>query len=270
MKMKVSSSNARIINSDAHSYFPAFDWEALKSILDNKIVASTNIWVFVLPAIMVLTEKFPVSLQIFPFGAQAPLELSLKIPYNWFLLYFAAMAFFCARLIYVIRCPNFLRQYRSAADAVNNGVTAEILRERVKEFLVDYQKKKLHILSDEYEKITRLIELILPENAKPAIIMKLGQFADFGGVSMENSIHEVAGEGTYYVDVSDSDGVNRFGYSPNRQITSLLIFRLLDLQNISRRSGRMAASILVSAGFLLVAVPILQGFCAVLLNFLQI
>ncbi|WP_143056828.1 hypothetical protein [Loktanella sp. DSM 29012] len=277
MTMREDGSEAKVVSTLKHSYFPAFDWEALKAILDNRIIASTNIWVFLLPALMVITEKFPVELSLFPFGSQSPLIITLEVPYNFFLLYFAAIAFFLARLLYILRCPQFLRQYGTATAAINSGVTAEVIRERAKDFLIDYQKTQIHQLSEEFKKIEFLLKVLLPAGKNVKEALSSGKFSDLGSISYENSVRENPGEGTYVVTDptlpdSNTETISNvsiaFSSGPKKQITSLLAFRQLELQNISRRSARLASSALVSVGFVFVALPLLQGFLAVLLAFL--
>lgn len=76
-------------------------WDSIGSIISAKIVASTSLWIFVVPVLVKLSIIF---------------GFSITVPPDFFMLYFAALSFFIASIIYILACPSFLRQYKSFGD----------------------------------------------------------------------------------------------------------------------------------------------------------
>lgn len=248
---------------DEHSEFFTFRWSTLKALLDNKLVASTYIWVFVLPALMALTERFPLELPIYSFGGESPLVLNLDVPYNWYLIYFSAICFGFARLIYIARCPAFLRQYSSAAEAVANGVTVVILKDIATEYLQRFQNRTVHPLSEEGMAIDKLLSEFVGGSTHVANKFEEKNRDNFDAIIAGAHVIEGLNTGTYVIGFKEED----FRNERNHKSINLPIWRLLDLQNVSSTLARIVMTLTIFAGFIFLAIPIVQGLTSVVTRF---
>ncbi|EGQ7756551.1 hypothetical protein IO707_000842 [Vibrio vulnificus] len=84
-------------------------WKILKELSTGKLISSTSIWIFLVPAIAKLTD-FSESIVdgIYPVNFVSPTSLVL--------LYLSAVSFFLASLIYIARCPSFIKQFDNYLD----------------------------------------------------------------------------------------------------------------------------------------------------------
>jgi hypothetical protein len=247
----------------------AFRWDTLKSILDNRAVATTNIWIFVVPIALLLTQKLPSEVEVFPWNSIDPLTLQLELPFNWYLLYFSAFLFAVARAAYIVRCPSFFRQYNSAADAISDGVSAEIIRDRAEDFFNRYQGVTLHNLSEEGRSINALLSLLISDDYRAEQLIETKEFSVFGGVATLDSIKESPGSGVYTV--RGKTGQLYPDYDPSeltKLSTNVLIWRLLESQNVSSPKIRFLSSVVVVFAFLLLSISLAQGVWAVTVSFL--
>lgn len=242
-----------------YSELAVFRWTTLKALLDNKLVASTYIWIFILPIVMSLTADFPLTLPITLPNADAPLVFNLTIPYNWYQMYFAAVCFALARLIYVTLCPDFLKKYNSPSEAISDGLTPLIFKEIIAEYLQRYQGHDVHPLSEEGSSIRQLLiafdqngDYVENKYTNPS----LDDFSDMIGTA---HICESASTGTY---ISGFSKDNLTDQNAHKSI-NLPIWHFIELQNLSAKWARAITTILVLAGFYLIASPFWQGLVSV-------
>lgn len=50
---------------DCFSEYIAFSWTSFKAMLDNRLIASTYIWILIILTLMTFTENFPDRIDIF-------------------------------------------------------------------------------------------------------------------------------------------------------------------------------------------------------------
>lgn len=117
--------------------FP-FQWRKLVRILDTRFFKSIYIWFLLIPVLAKITSKFGSTITIYPFNSEEPLVISLSLPFDWYVLYFASLAFLLARLIYSVFCPSFLREYEGPGDAILKGATLQSITELSAEFIENY------------------------------------------------------------------------------------------------------------------------------------
>jgi hypothetical protein len=253
-------------DKSSHSGWEAFKWTSLRTILDNKVVASTSVWIFLLPIMISFTQAFPNHLNIFPFNSRDPLRLSLQLPYNWYLLYFSALFFALARFIYILFCPSFLRQYGTAAKANAAGMTTEVIKDSATQYLLRFQGRTVHPLSDE----GMAIDTLFKEVFGPGLYVENkfdGKNTDhFSDRFLNATLVEDSSGGLYRV--TSNKSFTRHDPQPDKS-KNLLIWRFLELQEISTPFVRVISTMLAIAGAVLLLIPATQGFLSVLDGFLS-
>lgn len=85
------------------------NWYSIKFLPNNKFVKYVAIWLFILP----LLNKLPF----------------FKLPFNLYCLFFAALCFAIANIIYMLRCPNIIKDHISFVGFISDGKTSYHLQE---------------------------------------------------------------------------------------------------------------------------------------------
>ncbi|MCG7493362.1 hypothetical protein [Thalassobius sp. Cn5-15] len=234
-------------------------WMALRAVLETKAVKTASVWLVLVPVILTFTSEFPERYSAAPLGGQEPISFVLKIPFNWYLFYFAAVCFFIARLCYVIFCPDFIKKYSVAADATSAGITASSVRDYASGYLSAVTLKK-NPLSPEGLRLNSFLSEI---TGSPNIV---GEHWDTGnGDNLMQSavagvhIRDLPGTGTY---------LRAFKLTGNEDedkklLTTTLVWKFIDWLNYSKSVARALCTIFVLCGLGLLAVPFSQGFLAV-------
>lgn len=254
---------------DQYTELENFSWSQLKSVLDTRLVSSTTYWILILPVLMVVFNKIPASVTIFPWSLEGGVVLQLSLPFNWYLLYFSAVLFSAARVIYIFKCPDFLRRYSSAAEAIADGITAEIASEKAVAYLRKYQKKKLHPLRDEYRAIEELLKVLINHEANINILLKSGRFSSLDNYPDVLAVMDIPGTDTFEFTKRSSKSMGAVTHSSKEiRSTKLLIWRLIEAQEIYAYRFRLICSAIVLLAILLVSWPFVQGFLSVYDSFL--
>ena len=245
-----------------HRALSAVKWSTLKSILDNKLVASTYIWILVLPIAMSATSKFPKTIATFPWGIREPLVIRLDIPINWYLLYFSAILFALARIIYVIRCPEFLRHHSSATEATAKGITAEIVWDKVCEHVSLYKRNKLRQSSPEKAAMINILRVL--EDRDSVINADIQKNQSLLSISRKYYIIDKPGTGFFQL-ISKRDYNNGTQFTPKSadRSSNLLIWRFIELQDIYSPKIRVITTLISIIGAVFFILPILEGFWSV-------
>ncbi|WP_394388818.1 hypothetical protein [Shewanella woodyi] len=90
-------------------------WESIKAASQSKISAGSAIWIFLVPAIVKVSNGIGVH-------DVNTYEFQLVAPQSFLLLYFSAMAFFLALIMYVLFCPDLIKKTNSFDDFNNLGM----------------------------------------------------------------------------------------------------------------------------------------------------
>jgi hypothetical protein len=202
-------------------------------------------------------------------GADEPIQLILDLPFNWYLLYFAAVSFFTARLIYLARCPGFLKRYRSSAEATADGLTAELVRDEAALYANEFDKRRVHPLSEEGVSLDSFLQELLGPND---VVEKLYD-GESTGSTPGGYIEIISSARLAQIPETSSYVIKDSKFIKNeddaRRSVNLLIWKLLELQDLSRPKQRALTLFIVGMGILFLSIPILQGFQAVLRAFLN-
>jgi len=93
------------------------NWYRIKFLPDNRFVKYIVIWLFILP----------------------PISETLKaiVPFSWHLLFLAALCFTIANAIYMLRCPNIIKDHISFKGFIGDKKTYLHLKEYQEEIKDD-------------------------------------------------------------------------------------------------------------------------------------
>lgn len=123
------------------------NWRTLDSLLSSKLVASTFFWLAAIPILARATEQLP---EILSFELSTVLiELPLTLPFSWLALYFAALFFGAARIVYLAACPDHIRKFENPQNAIDAGYTAQRLQESCELFFKKIGSRKLDVKNNE-------------------------------------------------------------------------------------------------------------------------
>ena len=229
----------------SHDGWVAWRWRSLKAILDNRVVASTAVWIFLIPVLVSVTRQFPV--------------LQIELPFNLFLIYFSALSFFLARMIYNIWCPDFLRRYSSPAEAIADGVSAQVVKQYVDIYVTRFEHRDLNPITGESLALSRVLDGLLGPNSLVKNRWKDRSSVDLQALVAEAYISDTEAAGTYSYfkpKMHDEPGVDL-------RPTNVLIWWFLELQDVSSERVRFVTSALICIGLSMLAFPIAQGFVSV-------
>lgn len=242
--------------------FPA--WSTMKAILETRIISSVSVWLIVVPILLNLTSEFPDRYLVAPFGASEKISLVLEIPINWYFLYFSAVFFAVAKLVYVIWCPQFIRKYGSSASASSDGVTAELVRDYASDYLTSIGRKRLNRLSPEGQRLNSFLQELTEETNV------VGRHWD-GALKEEtlqafvagSHVREIPGTGTY----ARAPKLTGKEEEDKKRLTSLLLWKFIDWLDHARVPLRGLILLLLIFGTILLLIPFAQGFWLVFSDF---
>lgn len=101
------------------------NWQSLVNIGNNKIVKSSYIWIFIIPIIAKTLEKVPEKVFI-PF-TNAEIEIILTLPFSWNLLYFSALIFALATVLFAYKSPELVNKFSDVNEYKEKGLGKEQL-----------------------------------------------------------------------------------------------------------------------------------------------
>lgn len=161
-------------------------------------------------------------------------------------------------------CPLFLRQYSSAAEACADGMTVEIVKDWAAKYMLRFQGKVIHPLSDENREIHKLITEFVGPNYHVENLYS-GQSSGNLDVYISGAhVMEVVNIGTFVVGLTQK----AFDDQLKQKYKNLPIWRLIEFQNVSSIFARMLMTVVVLAGFSLIAIPIIQGLMVVIARYM--
>lgn len=127
------------------------NWYSIKFLPDNKFVKSVAIWLFILPS---LSKTFK------------------NLPFSWYSLFFAALCFAIANMIYMIKCPAIIKNHISFVGFVGDRKTSIHLKEYQKEIkdtditIIDNQDNDENLLRNTFWEIHQKAKIYQPRWSK--------------------------------------------------------------------------------------------------------
>ncbi len=92
-------------------------WSTLRRLGTNRSVRSANVWALIVPISAKLLEGVQGVVTVELFGHKFPIHLTL--PFSWKVLFFAAMLFLLANIVFTVFCPVLIKETESYSDFAN-------------------------------------------------------------------------------------------------------------------------------------------------------
>ncbi|NOX09276.1 MAG: hypothetical protein GXP22_07315 [Gammaproteobacteria bacterium] len=91
-----------------------FTWSRLKALSTGKIVASTSIWIFIVPALLKVINSMNYDFTGHDFDV-------INFPISLLILYMSGVSFFLGSIIYYLFCPKIILNYDSYSSYEGDG-----------------------------------------------------------------------------------------------------------------------------------------------------
>jgi hypothetical protein len=121
---------------------PDIHWQRLQPFFKITFFRFFLSWFAIAPIFVKIVEKLPQPITV-PHTPQ-PIVIHLGMPFNWWILWFGALAYLTAMAIYYVACPGFIKQYPSFADFRAEENSPRYLAHKMKEaYATSPDKEKL-------------------------------------------------------------------------------------------------------------------------------
>ena len=227
-----------------------WDWRTISAALENRFTASLLIWIILVPTAAKFLEFAPDSIDVAPFNSEPSITLALRLPFNWYVLYFGGLALFCARLVYIYFCPEIIRQNNDAGEAANRGYTVQYLVDSTVEFFRNYFRDR-KMTDEELDAAIRICSLLQVDTTElyaarlVRYSMRRGMGQDFFNLVSNVQIRYVHTTGAYQLGTNDGGTLIE-----REQLFRTLFWDLDRLTRISYRGARYTCSILLAIAVL--------------------
>ena len=117
---KLANRFARFLGySRTPSSWPWERWSILQGHGTSRIVRSSLVWFFLVPAVARAMSLLPEEVSLEAFGAELTFRCSL--PFRWSTLFWAAASFAAASVVFTWKCPRVIQKFRHAGDFHDAG-----------------------------------------------------------------------------------------------------------------------------------------------------
>ena len=193
-------------------------WSDLTRLGKNKVITSSYIWLIIVPIVAKALSKIEEITTITAFNTTW--KITTRLPFNWENLYYGALSFTIANIIYSIYCHYSIKEYKTFQDYQQNGKNNE---QMITAFL--------HVLKSKF----RCWPLIKPEEVSKKFLL---EYTDFKN---EDSTQKDIIEMLLKHNIKEEKLKDAYSFT-------YLIF------NASYLIPRIACTIFYATGFLLLAV----------------
>ncbi|QBZ83124.1 hypothetical protein GHNINEIG_01165 [Hydrogenovibrio crunogenus] len=202
-------------------------WSSQRTIANSRIVKTSVIWLFIVPFVAKLLSTIDDVIQLTIF--EGSISISTVLPFSWQLLFFAAISFTIAGIIYSIACPEIVKNYENHAQFESDGKTRLQINSALKDMAWDQSDKKFK------EKYVSFVKKYLQTYSKLPL-----QYSDENlnkdGVSLLENISDIEGKNSnafYYVyELSDTHGQPWIWSSLIFYVVGFICFTIIGIQNI--------------------------------------
>lgn len=111
------------------------DWRSARSISSARIVASTSIWIFIVPMLLKIID-------VVNDGLSGSVFKLSSVPDSFMALYLSGVAFFLGSIVYFLSAPKIIIDYKSFSEYQGEGAGAYSLEEYVSD-LSEKESKRL-------------------------------------------------------------------------------------------------------------------------------
>ncbi|ELL1566635.1 hypothetical protein ACPFMM_003532 [Vibrio cholerae] len=123
-------------------------WKILKELSTGRLISSTSVWIFLVPAIAKLTV-------LGDNIVDGRYLIDVLYPKSLVLLYLSAVSFFLASLIYMVRCPGYIKQFDNYLDFEHQRMSIVNINTSLTSTSEHATKKLMQELNDSVEKATK-------------------------------------------------------------------------------------------------------------------
>jgi hypothetical protein len=114
-------------------------WQRLKPFFSVTIFRFFLSWFAIAPVFVKISERLPDPL-IFVMG-EVRVSIPLTLPFNWWILWFAAFFYLVAIALFVSFCPTFIKRYGSFADFAAEGHSPRYIAHKIEDALAVKNKR---------------------------------------------------------------------------------------------------------------------------------
>lgn len=96
-------------------------WSLFNELSNSAPVRSVAIWFFIVP----IVAKLVFTLRKIHFESESwqNIVLSISLPFQWKMIFFSALFFMIARIIYVISCPRLVNEFKDFGEFEKKGLS---------------------------------------------------------------------------------------------------------------------------------------------------
>jgi len=123
-------------------------WSSQNGLAKSKLVRSSGIWFIIVPIAAKILEGFDGKIPITLNGKVY--ELLLGLPFSWQTLFFAALFFMIAKIIYQVRCKEIVKNYNSYSQFELEGNSRLQINQHLKNVIWN---NKLGRIDDDYKAV---------------------------------------------------------------------------------------------------------------------
>lgn len=95
------------------------NWVTLSQLGRSKFIRSFSIWLIIVPILAKFFDKLPREISVVINNTR--FSLFLELPFNVSIFYFCSLCFGLASIIYTLKCPNIIKDYKNSGDFISNG-----------------------------------------------------------------------------------------------------------------------------------------------------
>ena len=113
-------------------------WSSFKSLGSSRIIKSSYLWLFLVPAIAKSLETLEDTVTFTVFGAS--ININMSLPFSWTMFYFSAIFFAAASILFNVFCPKGIKRYNNYEDWRSDGKS---MTSMITAFISAYRSKAL-------------------------------------------------------------------------------------------------------------------------------
>lgn len=95
-------------------------WQFIRRYYPIALIRSSLFWVAAMPIAIKVMEDLPDQIEI-SFGTDKVYELTLALPFTWWVLWAASFSYLLSYSIFALFCPEFIKRYGSYSDYLVEG-----------------------------------------------------------------------------------------------------------------------------------------------------
>lgn len=95
---------------DLDSFDFRWTWDKIRSLGNTKALRTSFLFLFIVPLVARTLTDVPEKLDVGPF------IIPMELPFSWIVLYVCSIVVSIGNLTYIIRCPDFLKNYSNFVD----------------------------------------------------------------------------------------------------------------------------------------------------------